>query len=236
MTNVAAPAPLLVVRPTAHDDNFDIALRRMFAGVASEPLPAAFVDLLARLEAITADTTAAANPRLSDAAFKQQLAAMIPQLQAYGRRIARDRDLADDLVQETMLKAWSARARFEGNNIRAWCYVILRNVYLSQMRRARFKGEWNEADADRLLATAPAQENGIVLADVGRGIEALPAAQREALLLVSSAGLSYEEVARRCNCAVGTIKSRVARARLALEAAMDEDNVPAPRAAIARAA
>lgn len=213
----------------ATDDHLDQAVRQAFSAMAAEPLPQDIVDLLARLDAIAADASAAANDHLTDGEFKRQLAALIPQLQAYGRRLSRDRDLADDLVQETLLKAWGARARFEGANMRAWTHVILRNIYLSQMRRSRFKGEWNDEVADRLLATGPSQEIGIELADVGRGIAQLPAAQSEALLLVTSAGLSYDEVAERCNCAVGTIKSRVARARIALETMMNDGQLRLPR-------
>ena len=78
---------------------------------------------------------------LSDPDFKDQLSAVIPHLRAFGRSLSGSRDLADDLVQETLLKAWAARKRFQaGTNMRAWTFIILRNLFLSQMRRARFKG------------------------------------------------------------------------------------------------
>src|SRR5687767_15248906 len=93
---------------------------------------------------------------LSDPEFKDQLAQVIPHLRAFGRSLSGSRDLADDLVQETLLKAWAARKRFQaGTNMRAWTFIILRNLFLSQMRRARFKGEWDEITASKLLA-APA--------------------------------------------------------------------------------
>jgi len=77
---------------------------------------------------------------LSDAEFKTQLAQVIPHLRAFGRSLSGNRDLADDLVQETLMKAWAARLRFQaGTNMRAWTFIILRNLYLSQMRRARFQ-------------------------------------------------------------------------------------------------
>ena len=80
---------------------------------------------------------------LSDPDFKTQLALVIPQLRAFGRSLSGNRDTADDLVQETLLKAWTARDRFgAGTNMRAWTFIILRNLYLSQMRRTRFRGEW----------------------------------------------------------------------------------------------
>ena len=73
---------------------------------------------------------------------------MIPHLRAFGRSLSGSRDLADDLVQETLLKAWAARKRFQaGTNMRAWTFIILRNLFLSQMRRARFKGEWDDITA-----------------------------------------------------------------------------------------
>src|SRR3546814_13072890 len=82
---------------------------------------------------------------LSDAEFKKQLGEVIPHLRAFGRSLSGNRDVADDLVQETLLKAWAARERFQaGTNIRAWTFIILRNYYLSQMRRSRFRGEWDE--------------------------------------------------------------------------------------------
>ena len=97
---------------------------------------------------------------LSDPEFKDQLAQVIPHLRAFGRSLSGSRDLADDLVQETLLKAWAARKRFQaGTNMRAWTFIILRNLFLSQMRRARFKGEWDEITASKLLA-APAARTG----------------------------------------------------------------------------
>src|SRR5690348_8753606 len=95
---------------------------------------------------------------LSDPEFKEQLAAVIPHLRAFGRSLSGSRDLADDLVQETLLKAWAARKRFQaGTNMRAWTFIILRNLFLSQMRRARFKGEWDDVTASKILA-APASQ------------------------------------------------------------------------------
>src|SRR3546814_8597471 len=88
---------------------------------------------------------------LSDDGFKKELSQVIPHLRAFGRSLSGNRDLADDLVQETLLKAWAARARFQaGTNMRAWTFIMLRNYYISQMRRSRFRGEWDELAADRL--------------------------------------------------------------------------------------
>ena len=92
---------------------------------------------------------------LPDDEFKDQLAQVIPHLRAFGRSLSGSRDLADDLVQETLLKAWAARKRFQaGTNMRAWTFIILRNLFLSQMRRARFKGEWDELTASQAARRA----------------------------------------------------------------------------------
>ncbi|HEX7656396.1 MAG: sigma-70 family RNA polymerase sigma factor [Sphingomonas sp.] len=156
---------------------------------------------------------------LSDSDFKQQLALVIPHLRAFGRSLSGNRDLADDLVQETLMKAWAARQRFQaGTNMRAWTFIILRNLYLSQMRRARFKGEWDDLVADRVLAAPASQDRHVELGDMQRALLHLPQPQREALILVGAGGFAYEEAAEICGVAVGTIKSRVARGRVALEA------------------
>jgi RNA polymerase sigma factor (sigma-70 family) len=155
---------------------------------------------------------------LSDPEFKDQLAQVIPHLRAFGRSLSGSRDLADDLVQETLLKAWAARKRFQaGTNMRAWTFIILRNLFLSQMRRARFKGEWDEITASKILAAPASQDRHIELGDMQRALMHLPQPQREALILVGAGGFAYEEAAEICGCAVGTIKSRVARGRVALE-------------------
>ena len=162
---------------------------------------------------------------LSDAAFKEELGNVIPHLRAFGRSLSGNRDLADDLVQETLMKAWAARQRFQaGTNMRAWTFIILRNLYLSQMRR--FKGEWDDLVADRLLAAPASQDRHVELGDMQRALLLLPQAQREALILVGAGGFAYEEAAEICGVAVGTIKSRVARGRVALEALIEEGQLP----------
>lgn len=167
---------------------------------------------------------------LSDDDFRAALVTVIPQLRAFGRSLCGDRDNADDLVQETLMKAWAARERFQaGTNMRAWTFIILRNVYFSQFRRRRFKGDWDELAADRLLAAPGDQDAQIELGDVQRALMQLGEAQREALILVGAGGFSYEEVAQICGVAVGTIKSRVARGRAALEALMSDPSLPSRR-------
>src|SRR5215210_6663898 len=167
---------------------------------------------------------------LSDPDFKDQLSAVIPHLRAFGRSLSGSRDLADDLVQETLLKAWAARKRFQaGTNMRAWTFIILRNLFLSQMRRARFKGEWDDLTASKILAAPASQDRHIELGDMQRALMHLPQPQREALILVGAGGFAYEEAAEICGCAVGTIKSRVARGRVALEALLTGGTLPSRR-------
>ena len=95
--------------------------------------------------------------------------------------------------------------------MRAWTFIILRNLFLSQMRRARFKGEWDDITAAKILAAPASQDRHIELGDMQRALMHLPQPQREALILVGAGGFAYEEAAEICGCAVGTIKSRVAR-------------------------
>ncbi|MFC3712825.1 sigma-70 family RNA polymerase sigma factor [Sphingoaurantiacus capsulatus] len=183
-------------------------------------MPRAFLDLLDQLAALEEG-----KPRpgaLSDEAFKDQIAAVIPQLRAFGRSLSGSADRADDLVQEAVLRAWAARERFqEGTSFKAWTFTILRNLFLSQMRRTRFTAEWDELAAERVLAAPADQDRHIHVADVQRALNKLPAAQREALVLVGAGGVTYEEAAEICDCPIGTIKSRVARGRTALIAMIE---------------
>lgn len=159
--------------------------------------------------------------------FKRELTAVAPHLRAFARGLCGRADMADDLVQETLLKAWAAQDRFQpGTSMRAWTFVILRNAYLTDMRRNRFRGEYDEGVAERVLTAPAGQEEPIHLSDLHRALLTLPAERREALLLVGAGGFSYEEAAEICGCAVGTIKSRVGRARATLNAMLSEGNVP----------
>jgi RNA polymerase sigma factor (sigma-70 family) len=159
--------------------------------------------------------------------FKRELAAVVPHLRAFARGLCGRADMADDLVQEALLKAWAAQDRFEpGTSMRAWTFVILRNAYLTDMRRNRFRGEYDENVAERILTAPAGQEEPIHLADLHRALLTLPPERREALLLVGAGGFSYEEAAQICGCAVGTIKSRVGRARAALNAMLADGSVP----------
>ena len=159
--------------------------------------------------------------------FKRELTEVVPHLRAFARGLCGRPDMADDLVQETMLKAWAAQERFEpGTSMRAWTFVILRNAYLTDMRRNRFRGEYDEGVAERILTAPAGQEEPIHLSDMHRALLTLPPERREALLLVGAGGFSYEEAAEICGCAIGTIKSRVGRARATLNSMLADGDIP----------
>ena len=159
--------------------------------------------------------------------FKRELEEVIPHLRAFARGLCGRPDMADDLVQEALMKAWAAQERFEpGTSMRAWTFVILRNAYLTDMRRNRFRGEYDEGVAERILTQPAGQEEPLHLSDMHRALLTLPPERREALLLVGAGGFSYEEAAEICGCAIGTIKSRVGRARSALNDMLDEGTIP----------
>ena len=167
------------------------------------------------------------SERTDASGFKREMLNVVPHLRAFARGLCGRADFADDLVQETLLKAWAAQSRFEpGTSMRAWTFVILRNVYLSELRRNRFRGDYDETQAERILTAPPGQEGPLHLSDLHRALLTLPPERREALLLGGAGGFSYEEAAEICGCAVGTIKSRVGRARAALAAMIEEGNLP----------
>jgi len=132
---------------------------------------------------------------------------------------------ADDLVQETLLKAWSHFEKFqEGTNLRAWLFTILRNTYFSECRVRRHQAEDRDGRKAEALCVPAPQDEHVDLQDFRKAINLIAAEQREALILVAAAGFSYEEAAAIVGCAVGTIKSRVNRARIKLSELMGVDD------------
>ena len=174
----------------------------------------------------------------SGAEFKDEMLRVIPHLRAFARGLCGRLDLADDLVQETLVKVWTAKDRFAlGSNMRAWSFTILRNTYLNELRRNRFNLEYDEAVAERVLITGPAQEGPIHLSDTHHFLLQLLPEYREALLLVGAGGLSYEEAAQVAGCAVGTMKSRTSRARAGLTKLMEgAGNGPRAKISVSAAA
>jgi RNA polymerase sigma-70 factor, ECF subfamily len=153
--------------------------------------------------------------------FRRDLIELIPFLRAFARALCGRRDGADDLCQEALAKAWQNRASFEpGTNIKAWLFRILRNQFYSDKRRAWRQKPWDEATIEQTLITGATQESAVAFSEVVRALHHLPNEQREALILVAVGGFAYEEAAKICGCAIGTIKSRVARARQELDGRM----------------
>jgi RNA polymerase sigma-70 factor (ECF subfamily) len=139
---------------------------------------------------------------------------LIPNLRAFAVSLCGDIERADDLVQETLLKAWNHQDSFqEGTNLRAWLFTILRNTYFSECRRRRREVEDRDGMKAADLSVHPEQPGHLDMQDFRKALDILPLDQREALVLVGAAGFSYEEAAEISGCAVGTIKSRVNRAR-----------------------
>ena len=160
-----------------------------------------------------------------EAEWRDQVVALIPALRAFAWSISRNGPEADDLVQDTLIKAWSHRDKFEtGTNLRAWLFTILRNTYYTAVVRRRREVRDEDDQHARSLTAAPTQEWGLAIRTLQAALDQLPAEHREALILVGAAGLSYEEAASICGCALGTIKSRVNRARNRLLRVMEIEN------------
>jgi len=173
-----------------------------------------------------------------EAEWREQVVGMIPALRAFAWSISRNGADADDLVQDTLIKAWSHRDKFEpGTNLRAWLFTILRNTYYTAIVRRRREVRDEDDSYAKSLTSAPTQEWGLAMRALQAALDQLPTEHREALILVGAAGLSYEEAAEICGCALGTIKSRVNRARTRLLKLMEADEAAdllvssAPRAA-----
>jgi RNA polymerase sigma-70 factor (ECF subfamily) len=164
-----------------------------------------------------------------DSPLRDDLVAAIPNMRAFAISLCGNRDRADDLVQEALVKAWNHLESFEqGTNLKAWLFTILRNAYFSELRKTKRE----VADADGQLAgrlsVPPEQQGHLDLVDLNRALSQLPPDQREALILVGAEGFSYEDAASISGCAVGTVKSRVNRARTKIAELMAMD--PSDRA------
>jgi len=156
-----------------------------------------------------------------DIAFKRELVGLIPHLRAFARTLCGDATAADDLAQDAMLKAWDARASYQmGTNMKAWTFMILRNQFYSEKRRSWRQTQLDQEAAERTLMAVDDPESPVALDELRMALSTLPDEQREALVLVGAGGFAYEEAAEICGCAVGTVKSRVSRARRALQASL----------------
>ncbi|MGY2052899.1 sigma-70 family RNA polymerase sigma factor [Methylobacterium sp. JK268] len=189
-------------------------LRACYAALLAEPQPTPLIALLDRLDA----ALETARPAFS---FRDELLAALPCLRAFALSLTATVPQADDLVQETLLRAWQNQHRFEpGTNLKAWLFTILRNQFYTAARKRRREVEDADGEQAGRMVALPDQEDGIVLREVWEQVGRLPPLQREALLLVAVQGLTYEAAARLMDCQVGTVKSRVSRARTALAEAL----------------
>jgi RNA polymerase sigma-70 factor (ECF subfamily) len=151
------------------------------------------------------------------AQFKKDLIAAIPRLRALAVSLCGNVDRADDLVQETLTKALLNSASFQpGTNLMAWLFTVLRNAFYSEIRKRRREVADVDGKYEASLAAKADQDLHMEFLDFRDALQKLPPDQREALILVGASGLSYEEAAEICKCAIGTIKSRVSRARRSL--------------------
>ena len=169
----------------------------------------------------TAATDIASEER--DNIFRKELVALIPHLRAFARTLTGDPTAADDLAQDAMMKAWDARQSFQlGTNMKAWTFMILRNQFYSEKRRSWRQSQLDQEAAERTLIAVDDPEAPVALDELRQGLAMLPPEQREALILVGAGGFAYEEAADICGCAVGTVKSRVSRARKALQSILED--------------
>jgi RNA polymerase sigma-70 factor, ECF subfamily len=153
--------------------------------------------------------------------LREQILAAIPSLRAFATSFTGSRDRADDLVQDTILRAWANIDRFErGTNLNAWLFTILRNQFHSEYRKRKREVEDADGSYAARLKTHPDQQSRLDFVDFRTALATLPLDQREALL-VGAQGMSYEEAAAVCQVAVGTVKSRVNRARSKLAYLLD---------------
>jgi RNA polymerase sigma-70 factor, ECF subfamily len=157
--------------------------------------------------------------------WREEVVALIPALRAFAWSLSHNGSDADDLVQDTLIKAWTNKDKFEpGTNLRAWMFTILRNTYYTHVLRRRREVRDEQGEYAGALKSAPTQDWTVAMRALQIGLQQLPPEHREALILVGAAGLSYEEAAEICGCALGTIKSRVNQARARLLKIMDADD------------
>lgn len=155
--------------------------------------------------------------------FADDIIAAMPSLRAFALSLSGNGATANDLVQETLLKAWAHQSSFEpGSNLKAWLFKILRNTYFSQYRNSR-REFCDDGSIAALVPVKASQHSHVDMLEFADALLDLPDEQREALILVGAEGYSYEETAQIAGCAIGTIKSRVSRARLRLARRLDLD-------------
>jgi RNA polymerase sigma-70 factor (ECF subfamily) len=187
-------------------------LRTWYGDPAGDKLPPKLARLLDRVAQVIR-----ARTELIDQAFVDGVLASVTSLRAFAISLTRDAEKAEDLVQETVLRAISKQEQFvAGTNLQAWLFTILRNQFCSEHRKSLREVEDGDGSYAATMIALPEQDARIMIHDLEAALHKLPEGQREALLLVGVEGLSYEEAAQVLGCAVGTVKSRVNRARCCL--------------------
>lgn len=153
----------------------------------------------------------------ADAEMRTLLLGALPALRAFAYSLTYDLDRSDDLVQDTLVRAWTKADSFQrGTNLTAWLFTILRNLFYSELRKRKREVEDGDGALAAKLTSLPEQEVRLELREFQEALDLLPFSQREALVLVGAQSFTYEEAAEICGVAVGTVKSRVSRARLRL--------------------
>jgi len=156
---------------------------------------------------------------------RDAMLAAVPSLRAFAISLCGNVDRADDLVQETLLRAWANLSSFQpGTSMSAWLFTILRNLFRSEYRKRRREVEDVDSSYAESLTSLPDQNSRLEINEFRKALRLLPPEQRESLILVGASGFSYEEAAQICGCAVGTIKSRVNRARTRLAEILSIDS------------
>jgi len=160
---------------------------------------------------------------IADADIRRQIAKLLPDLRAFARFLVRDRIAADDIVQDSIVRALAALDQFQpGTNLKAWLFTILRNQFYEQGRRRKREASALQERFDEEEAADPQQLARVEITDLQQLIWRLPPRLREALILVGAQEMSHEEAAAICNFPVGTMKARLSRARSGLAELIDQ--------------
>ena len=155
--------------------------------------------------------------------LKDDVVALLPDLRAFARFMCREREAADDLVQNTVLAALDKHTQFTpGTNLKGWLFTIMRNRFYSDLRSQRLRPSGVDSDQAAPLAAVDNPEATVAMKELSSALWQLSAQAREALILVGAGGFSYEEASRLCGCTVGTLKVRVSRARKQLAQKLNE--------------
>ncbi|WP_210492757.1 sigma-70 family RNA polymerase sigma factor [Microvirga antarctica] len=204
-------------------DHLGEQLRAAYGDPDTQRVPRPLAQLIARTSQIIR-----AHQEPVSQTFVDGIMASIPSLRAFAISLTRNIDRAEDLVQETVLRALSRREGFEeGTNMQVWLFTILRNSFFTAHRSKGREVEDTDGQHAATLVTIPDQHDRLVIKDLQAALAQLSTEQRSAIMLVGADGLTYEEAAQALNCAVGTVKSRVnrARSRLALLMGVTDDGV-----------